>query len=235
MKRILILCLMMTALSAFGQNKESERLIEVNGKAEMEIEPDEITFIIGIEEYWKEEFEKKKDFEDYKTKVPLAEIEDALIKNLRNAGIEKEDIKVRSMGNYWRYRGKEFLYSKQFEIKITDLSKINKLTQTLDSKGIKTMNIGELNHSKMDEFKKQVKIDALKDAKEKAQYLVESIGSQLGEVVTITEINEGYIRPMRAESMMMMKAASADMNAESVDEVQNIKLEYQVRASFRIK
>ncbi|HSH19300.1 MAG TPA: SIMPL domain-containing protein, partial [Draconibacterium sp.] len=162
MKKILILFLMITAAVAVAQNKESERIIEVNGKAEMEIEPDEIKFIIAIEEYWKEEFEKKKDFEDYKTKVPLAEIEDALIKNLRNAGIEKEDIKVKSMGNYWRYRGKEFLYSKQFEINITDLSKINKLTQTLDSKGIKYMNIGELNHSKMEEFKKQVKIDALK-------------------------------------------------------------------------
>jgi uncharacterized protein YggE len=224
----------MVAVAATSQNKETERLIEVNGKAEMEIQPDEIVFIIGIEEYWKEEFEKRKDFEDYKTKVPLAEIEDALIKNLRKVGIEKEDIKVKSMGNYWRYKGKEFLYSKQFEIKITDLAKINQLTQIQDAKGIKYMNIGELNHSKMDEFKKAVKINALKDAREKAAYLVESIGSQLGEVVTISELSDSYYRPVWAESMMMM-AKSADMAAESIDEVQNIKLEYQVRAVFRIK
>ena len=232
MKKILIFFLMITATVSIAQNNENERIIEVNGKAEMEIEPDEIKFIIAIEEYWKEEFEKKKDFEDYKTKVPLAEIEDALIKNLRNAGIEKEDIKVKSMGNYWRYRGKEFLYSKQFEINISDLSKINKLTQTLDSKGIKYMNIGELNHSKIEEFKKQVKIDALKDAKEKAQYLVESIDSELGEVITISEMSDSYIRPMRAGAMMMK---SAEMATESIDEVENIKLEYQVRATFRIK
>jgi hypothetical protein len=234
MKNVFILILLMVALVATSQNKETERLIEVNGKAEMEIQPDEIVFIIGIEEYWKEEFEKKKDFEDYKTKVPLAEIEDALIKNLRNVGIEKDDIKVKSMGNYWRYKGKEFLYSKQFEIKITDLAKINQLTQIQDAKGIKYMNIGELNHSKMDEFKKEVKINALKDARGKAAYLVESIGSQLGEVVTISELSDSYYRPMRPEPMMMM-AKSADMAAESIDEVQNIKLEYQVRAVFRIK
>lgn len=234
MKNVFILILLMVALVATSQNKETERLIEINGKAEMEIQPDEIVFIIGIEEYWKEEFEKRKDFEDYKTKVPLAEIEDALIKNLRKVGIEKEDIKVKSMGNYWRYKGKEFLYSKQFEIKITDLAKINQLTQIQDAKGIKYMNIGELNHSKMDEFKKAVKINALKDAREKAAYLVESIGNQLGEVVTISELSDSYYRPVRAESMMMM-AKSADMAAESIDEVQNIKLEYQVRAVFRIK
>lgn len=234
MKNALMLILLMVAVVATSQNKETERLIEVNGKAEMEIQPDEIVFIIGIEEYWKEEFEKKKDFQDYKNKIPLAEIEDALIKNLRKVGIEKEDIKVRNMGNYWRYRGKEFLYSKQFEIKITDLAKINQLTQIQDAKGIKFMNIGELNHSKMDEYKKEVKINAVKDAKEKATYLVESIGSQLGEVVTISELSDSYYRPMRAESMMMM-AKSADMATESIDEVQNIKLEYQVRAVFRIK
>lgn len=234
MKNVFIMILLMIAAIATSQNKETERLIEINGKAEMEIQPDEIVFIIGIEEYWKEEFEKRKDFEDYKTKVPLAEIEDALIKNLRKVGIEKEDIKVKSMGNYWRYKGKEFLYSKQFEIKITDLAKINQLTQIQDAKGIKYMNIGELNHSKMDEFKKAVKINALKDAREKAAYLVESIGNQLGEVVTISELSDSYFRPVRAESMMMM-AKSADMAAESIDEVQNIKLEYQVRAVFRIK
>lgn len=234
MKNALMLILLMVAVVATSQNKETERLIEVNGKAEMEIQPDEIVFIIGIEEYWKEEFEKKKDFQDYKNKIPLAEIEDALIKNLRKVGIEKEDIKVRNMGNYWRFRGKEFLYSKQFEIKITDLAKINQLTQIQDAKGIKFMNIGELNHSKMDEYKKEVKINAVKDAKEKATYLVESIGSQLGEVVTISELSDSYYRPMRAESMMMM-AKSADMATESIDEVQNIKLEYQVRAVFRIK
>lgn len=235
MKNVIILLFLATSLTVVSQNKETERLIEINGKAEMEIIPDEITFIVGIEEYWKEEFEKKKDVKDYKTKVPLAEIEDDFIKNLRKAGIDKEDVKVKNMGNYWRNRGKEFLYSKQFEIKVTDLSKINQLTQLLDAKGIKYMNIGWLNHSKMDEFKKQVKIDALKDAREKAQYLVESIGSELGEVVTISEITDSYIRPMRAESMMMMKAGAADMEMESVDEVQNIKLEYQVRAVFRIK
>ena len=236
MKNVFIMFFMLTALSALSQNKETERLIEVNGKAEMEIVPDEITFIVGIEEYWKEEFEKRKDVKDYKTKVPLAEIEDDFIRNLRKAGIEKEDVKVKNMGNYWRNRGKEFLYSKQFEIKVTDLSKINKLTQLLDSKGIKYMNIGELDHSRMDEYKKQVKIDALKDAREKAQYLVESIGSQLGEVVTISELNDGYFQPItRSNEMMMMKAGSADMNTESIDEVQNIKLEYQVRAVFRIK
>ena len=89
MKNVVIHFLLITSLIAGAQTKETERIIEVNGKAEMEIVPDEITFIVAIEEYWKEEFEKRKDVKDYKTKVPLAEIEDEFIKNLKKAGIER--------------------------------------------------------------------------------------------------------------------------------------------------
>jgi len=223
--------ILLNSLLVTAQNDESIRSIEVNGSAEIKIQPDEIKFIIGIEEYWKEEFEKKKDFEDYKTKIPLSEIEDQLIKNLRSVGIEKEDIVVGGLGNYWRFRGKEFLYSKQLVVNIKDLSKINQLMQIQDAKGIKYMNIGELDHSKMNEFEKEVKIDALKDAKEKAKYLVESIGEELGEVVSIIEMSDTNYRPMYAKSMML----SADATPESIDQVEDITLSYQVRAKFSIK
>jgi len=216
---------------ALSQNKDNNRYIEVKGSAEMEIEPDEIVVDITIEEYWKEEFEKKKDFEDYKNKVPLAEIEDELIKNIRKAGIDKKNIVVKNLGNYWRYRGKEFLFSKQLEVDVTDLSKINKLMQLADAKGIKSMRIAKLKHSNMDKFKKEVKIQALRDAREKAKYLLESIGSELGEVQSITEMTDSYPRPIMAKSMMM----SAEAAPESIDQIQNITLSYQVRARFGIK
>ena len=138
MKNIWLTLFILLPAAIFAQTPAgSERLIEVKGNAEMKIEPDKMELIIGIEEYWKEEFEKKKEFADYKTKIPLAEIEDALIKNLRKAGIEKEDVKVMNMGNFWRFRGKEFLYSKQLTVKVNDFSKINQLMQIADAKGIK--------------------------------------------------------------------------------------------------
>jgi len=230
-KYVIAVVFFFNTLLLSAQNEEMQKTIEVKGSAEMEIEPDEIKFAIGIEEYWKEEFEKKKDFEDYKTKVPLSQIEDELIKNLRKVGIEKDDIVVGSLGNYWRYRGKEFLYSKQLIVNIRDLSKINQLMQIQDAKGIKYMNIAELNHSKMEEFEKQVKIDALKNARDKAKYLVESIGEELGEVVSIIEMSDGNVRPMYAMPMMR----SAEAVPESVDQVENITLSYQVRAKFSIK
>ena len=222
---------LLASITAIAQNENNKRYIEVKGEAEMEIEPDEIVIAITIEEYWKEEFEKKKDFEDYKNKVPLTEIEDELIKNLRKTGVNKENIVVKNLGNYWRYRGKEFLFSKQLEVKVTDLSKINKLMQLIDSKGIKSMRIAELKHSEIDKFKKETKIQALQNAREKAKYLLESIGAKLGEVQSIIEMTDGYYRPVMAKSMMM----SAEAAPESANQIQNITISYQLQARFAIK
>ena len=93
MKQLLFPIVLLLTLSLTAQPEIQTRYIEVNGSAELEVQPDEFVLFIGIEEYWKEEFEKRKDPEDYRTKVPLAEIEDALIKDLRKAGIDKEDRK----------------------------------------------------------------------------------------------------------------------------------------------
>jgi len=231
MKNLFFVTILFFALSVSAQNSEEVRFIEVRGSAEMEVQPDEMTLSITIQEYFEEEFQKNKEPKDYKTKVPLAKIEDGLIKSLRKAGIEKEDIRVRGMGNYWRQQGKEFLFSKNLEVKITDFSKVNQLTSLVDAKGIRSLNVGQMSHSEIEKFRKQVKTDALKDAREKAKYLVESLGEELGEVLSINEINDGYAQPYRAKNMMM--AAEADY--ESVEEVQNITISYQVTARFKIK
>ncbi|MFW5823248.1 MAG: SIMPL domain-containing protein [Tangfeifania sp.] len=231
MNNLLFITLLFIALNLSAQNSEDARFIEVRGSAEMKVQPDEMMLSITIQEYFEEEFQKNKEPEDYKTKVPLAQIEDGLIKSLRKAGIEKEAIRVRGMGNYWRQQGKEFLFSKNLEVKITDFSKVNQLSSLIDAKGIRSLNVGQMSHSELDKFRKQVKTDALKNAREKAAYLVESLGEELGEVLSINETNDGYAQPYRAKNMMM--AAEADY--ESVEEVQNITISYQVTARFRIK
>jgi len=232
MKNVFFITILFFALTVSAQNVEEVRFIEVRGSAEMEVQPDEMVLSITIQEYFEEEFQKNKEPKDYKTKVPLAKIEDDLIKSLRKAGIEKDDIRVRGMGNYWRQQGKEFLFSKQLEVKITDFSKANQLSSLIDGKGIRSWHVGQMSHSEIEKFRRLVKTNALKDARGKATYMVESLGEELGEVLSINEMNDGYSRPYMAKNMMM--AADA-IGYESVEEVQNITISYQVTARFRIK
>lgn len=214
-------------------NNEPLKFIEVTGSAELEIDPDEIRLIIGLEEYWKEEFDKKTEFKDYKTKIQIAEIEKNLLNDLAKIGITNDKIIVREVGNYWRYTGKEFLVNKQFEVIVNDFKKIDEIIKVISTRGVGYMRIGELKNKDITEFRKKVKIEALKAAKEKADYLLKSIDRQVGNIISVIEPDEqvNYWGAQSQASNMVM-ATSDDTGA---DNFRKIKLRYEIKAKFEIK
>ena len=219
-------------LAISAQEDNNSRYIEVTGSSETEIIPDEIHFMITIKEYWQEEFEKKSKPEDYQTKVPVNEIEHNLMSALKQAGIAPSDIQTKEVGDYWRERGKDFLISKTFDIKLQNPDQINRIIQTVNTKGIQSMNIGELKNKDLQEYRKQGKIEALKAARQKADYLVTAMGQKLGNVLRIVEPEErsfSYFQPQSAMSNVAIP--SYDSNPENF---RTIKLRYQMTARFEI-
>ena len=219
-------------LAISAQEDNNSRYIEVTGSSETEIIPDEIHFMITIKEYWQEEFEKKSKPEDYQTKVPVNEIEHNLMSALKQAGIAPSDIQTKEVGDYWRERGKDFLISKTFDIKLQNPDQINRIIQTVNTKGIQSMNIGELKNKDLHEYRKQGKIEALKAARQKADYLVAAMGQKLGNVLRIVEPEErsfSYFQPQSAMSNVAIP--SYDSNPENF---RTIKLRYQMTARFEI-
>jgi len=218
-------------LAISAQEDNNSRYIEVTGSSETEIIPDEIHFMITIKEYWQEEFEKKSKPEDYQTKVPVNEIEHNLMSALKQAGIAPSDIQTKEVGDYWRERGKDFLISKTFDIKLQNPDQINRIIQTVNTKGIQSMNIGELKNKDLQKYRKQGKIEALKAARQKADYLVAAMGQKLGNVLRIVEPEErsfSYFQPQSAMSNVAIP--SYDSNPENF---RTIKLRYQT-ARFEI-
>lgn len=232
---VLLFCFGITKSQAIAE--QQEKYIEVIGSAEMEVEPDEIRLIIGIEEYWLEEFDivkDFKDFKDFKTKVPLNQIETSLLNELNKIGITKEQIIVKEVGNYWRYTGKDFMFSKQYELILNDFKKVDEITKEVKTKGIDYMRIGELKNKKLTDYRKQVKIEALKAAKNKAEYLLTSIGKKTGDVISITEMNDSdgsWWSPRNLTSNAIMSTPD-NSNKENI---RNIKLRYEIKARFEIR
>lgn len=192
------------------QAQTNERYIEVTGTSEMEIVPDKIHYLIEIREYFKEEFDGKSKPEEYRTKVPLSEIEQGLRGVLAEAGIPKNAIRTQEIGDYWRQQGQDFLVSKKFDITLTDFNQINEIVKRIDTKGIHTMRIGELENNDMLAYHQKGKIEALKAARRKATYLVEALGKRLGEVIRIVEKDSGYASPFAQSNVMSSDAASFD-------------------------
>ena len=232
MKKVFLLAFVLFAWSMVVNAQESDgKYIEVTGSSEIEVVPDEIHFLIQIKEYWQEEYTGKSNKEDFRTKVPLAMIEKDLRRSLRKIGIADDAIRTQEIGDYWRQRGKEFLIGKQLDIRLTDFEQINSIIRSVNTWGIESMRIGELKHKDLPMYRKQGKIEALKAAREKASYLVEAMGQELGEVIRIIEPVDNNISrylPFQAQSNVSMGTAATE-------QYRVIKLRYEMTARFAIK
>lgn len=210
--------------------------IEVTGSSEMEVVPDELYFNISLREYYNDE-------KNQKDKVVITTLEKQLIKAVADAGLPKESLVISGVGGYQNYVDKKkkpatFLEGKQYELKIDKADKLDVILSKVESRGVQYANIARVDHSKKEEFKKQVKINALKAAKEKATYLLESINQKLGEALSIQELEEGaaYPVPMYKAAMRTFAGAeSADAVQESDLSYQKIKITYKMQAAFEIK
>ena len=128
-------------------------------------------------------------------------------------------------------RGKEFLIGKQLDIRLTDFEQINSIIRSVNTWGVESMRIGELKHKDLPMYRKQGKIEALKAAREKASYLVEAMGQELGEVIRIVEPVDNNISrylPFQAQSNVSMGTAATE-------QYRVIKLRYEMTARFAIK
>lgn len=227
--------ILLSTTSVFSQEMAPVRHIDVTGKYETEVEPDEFVLSLTISEYWEEEFKKKADEKDYRTKVPIARIENDLLQALYKSGIKKDQVKVQGMGNWWRQTGKDFLISKQLEIRLNDFSLVNKVAGLADTKGFRNMYIKEMTHSKIEEIEKEARIKALQNARDKATYLLESIGEKPGKVISVSETQDNHwLMPYGDQMMMKTTGVMAESQMESVDELKKIKVSCQISARFSI-
>ncbi|WP_343305070.1 SIMPL domain-containing protein [Chitinophaga niabensis] len=240
MKRltVLLMGLFMTATS-FAQttdNKPPVKKIEVTGTAEMEITPDEITINITLREYYKNKTNK----------VGITTLEAQLQKAVQDAGISKENFTIGNVFGYnydqwWKKKKttEDFLARKQYVLKVNRLDKINGILAAVDEEGIESVNIASFNSSKMEEYRKQVKTNALKAAKAKAEYLLSAIDEKIGGVIEIQEFNNDQYSDVRPEAANMRMFAKADAAGAGVPDsnidVKTIKIRAEIRAVFGIK
>jgi hypothetical protein len=233
MRKILALVLLSTfTLTAFAQIPDSRRKIEVTGSSEAEVTPDIIYVGLALKEYFKDNNNRKR--------VTIEELERQLQSAVLNAGIPKENLTINNISSYTDYWNKKkeanFLASKQYRIKVSDLTKLNDILSAVDPQGIAYSNIEGYDYSKIEALKSDLKIKALKAAKTKASYLAEAIGEKVGGALEIQEINnEYYPQPMYRVNTMMKSDSLSEVAAMPEIDFKKIKLNYQMRAVFELK
>lgn len=238
LKQLLTLALFITAISAMGQtdyDKTSDQpYIEVMGTAEKEVIPDEI--YIGI--VLKEKYNKQ-------TKVTIDEQEVKLKNAVKSLGIDLKNLYLSDAdAGYVKvsYFKKDVLTQKDYTLKVSDAATVGKVFQELDKLEITDASIIKVNHSKLDTLRKEVHIMAIKAAKEKASYLLNAIGEQVGKPLKVQGVEEypislmANVRGARDGGEIWYVDGVKDQNLEVYElQFQKIKIEAAVKVRFAIK
>jgi len=243
-KLILLTVLCPVFMLAKGQQPSVNpfpKTISVSGSAEMEIIPDEIYVNVVLREYQKRG-ENKKELEPIKTDFLNAckavNLPDSIISIVSYTGYNSY---------YWLRKKKknpDMNASITYQVKFSSSMQMDDLVEKLDDEATQSFEIVNASHSKMTEFRKQLKIEAVKAAKNKAVYLTDAIGEKLNGAITIKEPDEpaiarsvnyanGYISQARISNSNFM-VANTDKGEMEI-EFRKIKLRYEVDVIFALQ
>lgn len=226
-------------LPSFAQSKtesEEKPYIELNGRAEQEVIPNEIFISIVIRERYanKEKITIEAQEENLKTALKGLNID---LSNLSLSDVNADYVKV-------KFRTKDVLTKKDFTLKVTDAKMVGLVFQQLDKLEISDAYIPKVSHTKIDSLRKEVRIRAIKTAKDKADYLLAAIGEQAGKPLLITEVETpqalGHLAGVNVssyQSTRMFGSYDKDKDSGGEQEIQfkKIKIECVIYVKFGIK
>jgi uncharacterized protein len=236
MRKLFTLVLLITSSALIaqtgGKNFIDQNYIEVTGKAEMEILPDEIYLRILLNE------------KDFKGKN-FAEIEKSMLEKLNEIGIDvAKDLAIKDLLSnfqyYWFIKA-DIILSKEYQLLVHDARTVGKVFIELQNIGISNVSINKIENSKITDYRRQVKVEAIKAAQEKAKDLALAINQEIGRAIYVQEIETNY-RPKAGSpgsaSNIVIRGTStvSGVNASEPDiEFEKIQLEYSILARFELK
>lgn len=234
MKKILYHLAVLLACTVSAQSGEKnfidQNYIEVTGSSEMQVAPNLIYLSIFLSE------------KDSKNKVSVADQEHQMITVLKELGIDPEqDLKVHDMfSNYYKHYGmggQDVILSRSYELLVHDARTAMQVFTELEKVDISNVTVDRLDHTEIVAYRRLVKVDAVKAAKDKASALAEAIGQQIGRALYIQEPEEWMLgAPGAANSVEIRGRLSSSFEAEQPEvDFEIIRLSYRVRCRFELK
>jgi len=237
MKHLIIGLLLTITLSAFSQGGEKnfidQNYIEVTGKAELDIVPDLIYLKIILSD------------KDNKSKQSLDEIEKSMISMLTEIGVDiNKDLSIKDFAsnfkNYWISKS-DIVLTKEYQLIVHETKTLQKVFFELQNLGISNLAIDKLDHSKIEKFREDVKNNAIKAAKNKAESLSSTINQTIGKAIYIQELDNQYLsnalQGRVAGVNIRVRGYSSENKGESMPDIEfeKINLQYSILVRFELK
>ena len=185
MKKILLLIFILASLRGFAQTDIPDNMlpqkpfIEVTGTASKEVIPDKIFISVSL-------IDKAVNNQTY----TIQQQEDKLKKALAKINIDAASLSLSdATSGITTYKGKEtgFKVTKEYILIVKSASQVSDVFKELYAINIKEASILKAENSMIDSLRKEVRIAAIKAAKDKADYLLHAIGEEVGKPLDIHE------------------------------------------------
>ena len=229
MKKLLfVVAMAVVALSLSVCRAQAQELanatpyVAVNGSSQVKVTPDEIYLRITLDEG------------DTKGKDVIELQRKRLFSALRKCGVDIEkQLTLLDMSSEYFRRGNS-LATTQYELKLSSASAVKEVFESLEKSGISNVTVSRTACSKIDEYRRQARQEAIRNAQSRARDLAEAIGQSIGACFEINDYtSEARVTGSR---MMMAKNATADMATEEFAEpnveFEQIVINYNISAKF---
>jgi uncharacterized protein YggE len=236
MRNLLIGFILLISTAIFAQTGDKnfidQNYIEVIGKSEMEITPDLIYLKVLLNE------------KDTKNKISIPELESKMIEKLKEIGIDiAKNLLVKDISSNFKYyllTKNEILLSKEYQILVNSGKTASQVFLELEKIGISNVSIDRLENSNIVQFRKDVKVNAIKSAKEKAESLTSALNQSVGRAIFIQEIENNFNNSRASNSIMIRGVSSniygAKASSSALDfDFEKIMIEYSILCRFELK
>ncbi len=221
---------MVILCSHLGAQVQEPPYIEVQARAEKEVVPDQIYVMIALFE-----------IQDGRKSIKLAEQESKLKNIVKGLGLPLSNLSLynaqANYGNINNWGKKDVIDRKYYSLKLSNAETIGKLYEELNKIYINEAYIYKSEYSQKDSLLQDLRIEAMRKAKNQANVMTRAIGSKVGKPLIIREQQEYY--PVAYENAMMTKglyetddAVSSNMS-ESM-EYKPLKISLSVYVKFAL-
>ena len=190
--------------------------IEVEGSADTLVVPDMIYLKIEIDERI-----------DGKTKISIEDQEEEMKKTLIANGISLEDLSLSDANTdivqvKWK---KQVLSISNYLLKVSSAKEVAMVFEKLNEIKINNIYIEKVNHTKYDAIVKEIEIKAMKDAKNRADYLLHAIGETTGKSLIVRHNINPYPYPVM-RTMATPNSIQLDENGNSLSKNERLDIQF---------
>jgi hypothetical protein len=211
-----------------------EKTISVTGTAQATVPPDRAVVYVQIVTRSNDSADTAKDLN--------ANISDDVLTALLKAGVDRKDIETQGFTvgpeyDYTQDKGqvlKGYVATNSMKVTVSNFDDVGKVVDaSVDSGALISYINYELSLGKQNQYKAAVLANASQDAKMKAQAIVEGLGKSLGDLVSVSTSDYGYMPyPIyRAEASapgVDVKQVATNLPPSNIDVTATVQVTYNV-------